>query len=410
MILNHKLNGVVDLRMKIMIDFLTQLLLEHKLLIAFLIASSVLCTNDSSSDHYHHHKDTTNHHQGKDDWDFVKYLRLNNSNYGNCEMACRNDPYCIKWQLTINDLSNHRTTDLSVPLTVVESYQHHHRDLQSNISGSTALDCLLLSNTMVQLMDRLDGHIHNTASCNNSSSSGDSSSVISEDLRNYNSCYTNDSYHSHCSRISGDNVASSNAPLMIEGTKVLPFYDRHRRQQRPMHDNQKPIIANTNSIYFEDDGRARLRRLLKGPVSADVSTILNFDEHMVRGCSYTISMWLWLWRPNAKKHRNVAKLILRVSDKGMTTDDGKPLTFHIVTNIDDVTSSRQDYMLLRLDNYDGISPSTTWLSEVRYLEWMHLTVSHLLLSHLPVSHLPLSHRNFTLLVTLSCTVSPYTVK
>ena len=141
-----------------MIDYLTQLMLEHKLLIALLIASSVLCINDSSSDHYHHHKDTTNHHQGNDDWDFVKYLRLNNSNYGNCEMACRNDPYCIKWQLTIQDLSNHRTTDLSLPVTVVESYQHHHRNLQSNISGSTTLDCLLLSNTMVQLMDRLDGH------------------------------------------------------------------------------------------------------------------------------------------------------------------------------------------------------------------------------------------------------------
>ena len=257
--------------MKIMINFFTQLMLEYKLLITLLIASRcVLCTthfmnNDSSSDHhYHHHQDTNYHQQGNDDWDLVKYLRLNYSNYGNCEVACRNDPYCIKWQLTINDLSNRRMTDLNLPLTGVET---HHHDL----------DCLLLSNTMVQVMDRLDGHIHNTAS---------SSSFINEDPdpRHNNNKYINESIHTNCSS-TGDDVGS-HAPLMIEGTKVFPFNDRHRQQQqrRPLfHDNQSPII---DDDHDDDDGRAKLIRLLKGPVAMDISSVVNFDEHMVRGCSF----------------------------------------------------------------------------------------------------------------------------
>jgi len=89
-------------------------------------------------------------------------------------------------------------------------------------------------------------------------------------------------------------------------------------------------------------------------------------------------MWLWLWRPNMKKHSNIAKLLVRVSDidpmnSNKANDGMQPVTFHIVTNIGD--TSRQDYMLLRLDNYDDVTPNTLWLSEVRYLEWMHLTVA-----------------------------------
>jgi hypothetical protein len=37
--------------------------------------------------------------------------------------------------------------------------------------------------------------------------------------------------------------------------------------------------------------------LIASPLAIDTSTLLNFQQHFTSQCAYTVSLWIWLWRP-----------------------------------------------------------------------------------------------------------------
>ena len=42
--------------------------------------------------------------------------------------------------------------------------------------------------------------------------------------------------------------------------------------------------------------KIKIERLVSGPIVTDSTSTLNFQSHFLRGCSYTVSMWVWLYK------------------------------------------------------------------------------------------------------------------
>ena len=50
-----------------------------------------------------------------------------------------------------------------------------------------------------------------------------------------------------------------------------------------------------SAIPNEYSNIVSVSHLVKGPIVTDSTTALNFPQHFSIGCTYTISLWVWLW-------------------------------------------------------------------------------------------------------------------
>jgi hypothetical protein len=127
-----------------------------------------------------------------------------------------------------------------------------------------------------------------------------------------------------------------------------------------------------------DRGFVGVQNLLAGPLEFDSTTILNFPQHFVRGCSYTISVWVWMWRPRLINSRigqdRKESLIFSTMDlkpDELSTDDESWLP-SIIYNLPSkpgkffFSANRDDY-----GDYSGFSPPY----DIRYHEWMHVAMT-----------------------------------
>lgn len=127
-----------------------------------------------------------------------------------------------------------------------------------------------------------------------------------------------------------------------------------------------------------DRGFVGIQNLLAGPLEFDSTTVLNFPQHFVRGCSYTISVWVWMWRPRLINSRigqdrkeSIIFSTMDLKPDELSTDDESWLP-SIIYNVPSkpgkffFSANRDDY-----GDYSGFSPPY----DIRYHEWMHVAMT-----------------------------------
>ena len=126
-----------------------------------------------------------------------------------------------------------------------------------------------------------------------------------------------------------------------------------------------------------DKGFVGAQTLVSGPVAFDSTTLLNFPQHFVRGCSYTISLWLWLWKTDVVENRfkyrreSIIFNTYRV-DSGAVSPEYEPLFPAIIYNLRSKPgkfffSTTKD----EKGDYSGFFPDF----DIKYNEWMHITLT-----------------------------------
>lgn len=167
-----------------------------------------------------------------------------------------------------------------------------------------------------------------------------------------------------------ENFCFLESRLMIEMEKKLPA-----------------IVDSEKSTYkisgLKSLGAARgfvgIQNLLTGPVAFDSTTLLNFPQNFVRGCSYTISLWVWMWKPN-RIQNNIAnqkreeRIIFSAKhvDSNFVSPEYDTLLPAIIYNVRS-KPGKFFFCAGRDENgdYSGFSPPF----DIRYHEWMHIALT-----------------------------------
>lgn len=118
-----------------------------------------------------------------------------------------------------------------------------------------------------------------------------------------------------------------------------------------------------------------IRRQFANPLVTDANVFTNTEQHFVRGCSYTISLWSWLYKPSVLPDHELDIFTTRESEgvSGMFIDEAllPAIVFNVggapdVTNRFFFSATKDD-----VGNYHGF-----WVpNEVRYHEWVHLAMT-----------------------------------
>ena len=121
-----------------------------------------------------------------------------------------------------------------------------------------------------------------------------------------------------------------------------------------------------------------VQNLLAGPLEFDSTTVLNFPQHFVRGCSYTILVWVWMWRPrlvNSRIGQNRKESIIfstRGLDHDHSSSEYESWLPSVIYNVPSkpgklfFSANRDEY-----GDYSGFSPTY----DIRYHEWTHITMT-----------------------------------
>ena len=135
----------------------------------------------------------------------------------------------------------------------------------------------------------------------------------------------------------------------------------------------KPVIASYTGYKLEINDSLntyRSQNLILHTLATDSTSVLSFPQHFFRGCSYTISLWVWLWR--SKKQSSQESSIFTTRSVYPPRDPQSSLFPTVLTNVG-LHRDRFFFSLVR-DNegfYSGFSPKG---SEVKYHEWTHIAM------------------------------------
>jgi hypothetical protein len=116
-----------------------------------------------------------------------------------------------------------------------------------------------------------------------------------------------------------------------------------------------------------------LHRLLAGPVATDSSTMINFEQHFVRGCSYTVALWIWIWKSKRLGSVNQPEhVVFSTRETFPRLLEAEAVLPSIVFNTGlhperfFFSATRDDY-----GHYHGFWPRF----DIRYNEWMHVALT-----------------------------------
>lgn len=123
------------------------------------------------------------------------------------------------------------------------------------------------------------------------------------------------------------------------------------------------------------DSNISIDRLISGPVITNSPMVMNFQVHLVHGCSYTISLWMWLWKPkNLLNRREMIIFSTRTLPSEVQVPQEEPILPAIIFNAgwEKYHADRYFASSSRDENgeYYGVWPDY----QVRYHEWTHLAV------------------------------------
>ena len=75
----------------------------------------------------------------------------------------------------------------------------------------------------------------------------------------------------------------------LESVKMQRF----RSLNSDLFSTDKVTLGDVGSVKYS---HVSVQHLIKDPVPLDGSSILAIPQHFIKGCEYTISLWVWLWR------------------------------------------------------------------------------------------------------------------
>ena len=120
-------------------------------------------------------------------------------------------------------------------------------------------------------------------------------------------------------------------------------------------------------------GYIGIQRIVSDTIATDSTSLMNHPQHFIRGCSYTISLWVWLWK-SKKTNKRTNSIIFSTRDlnPSNTNKEYEPLLPAIIFNVHNrigklFFSGGKD----RFGDYSGVSPPFI----LGYHEWMHITVT-----------------------------------
>jgi len=120
-----------------------------------------------------------------------------------------------------------------------------------------------------------------------------------------------------------------------------------------------------------------LRTWLSNPLVTNANTFSSTEQHFVRGCSYTIALWVWLYKPRTFPDHELDVFTTREveSPKKLNMFIDEALLPSIVFNVGGLTERVNKFFfataLDEFGHYQGF-----WANyEVRFHEWVHLTMT-----------------------------------
>ena len=122
-----------------------------------------------------------------------------------------------------------------------------------------------------------------------------------------------------------------------------------------------------------DRGYIGIQQLVSGPIAIDSTFLMNYPQHFVRGCSYTISMWVWIWKSKKLSRRSECALFTtRNISPTLVSGEYDILLPAIIFNL----ASRIGKLFFSAakdkdGDYSGFSPSF----DIRYHEWTHISMT-----------------------------------
>ena len=123
--------------------------------------------------------------------------------------------------------------------------------------------------------------------------------------------------------------------------------------------------------HTEKNGSMSIEKVLEGPMAISTNSLFNSAQHFVRGCSYTIALWMWVWK-SRREFEPRETVIFSTRPMASRTIEYEPLLPSIIfhgTNKLFFSAARDDF-----GDYSGYQTSHT----IRYHEWTHivLTITH----------------------------------
>lgn len=148
--------------------------------------------------------------------------------------------------------------------------------------------------------------------------------------------------------------------------------------------SEKPTEKRTNIRNMGSKiDHVSIQHLLSKLITTDSRTTLNFPQHFMKGCSYTISMWVWLWKKqkHEKKGKKVDRAIqnekesILFSTRQINPETDKYDEILLPAIIFDIMKYPGQFFFSAekdiLGDYSGFSPSYS----IKYHEWTHIAMT-----------------------------------
>jgi hypothetical protein len=133
------------------------------------------------------------------------------------------------------------------------------------------------------------------------------------------------------------------------------------------------MYRDTRNKYMNMD-HVSIQHLLSQSVATDSRTKLNFPQYFVKGCSYTITLWVWLWKNERHERKNKRESIL-FSTRQMNPKNNKNDEVLLPAIIFDIMKFPGRFFFSATKDsagdYSGFSPP----QNIRFHEWTHIAMT-----------------------------------
>ncbi len=181
-----------------------------------------------------------------------------------------------------------------------------------------------------------------------------------------------------------------NEHISCEGFFTHPDYRHHNRHNCYLESAKFREIKNKmpeSALYpigkehqQQGDSVAATFRSIRGPLVVDVNMVVNLEQHFVRGCSYTISLWVWLNEPAKRPVNEIPVFTTRDLQTARSQNEHEEtIQPSVVFNVGDGADGRDPNAFFfsafkdENDLFHGF-----WAQgpegKVRFGEWTHISV------------------------------------
>jgi hypothetical protein len=147
-------------------------------------------------------------------------------------------------------------------------------------------------------------------------------------------------------------------------------------QSQLFDDNKKNLISSLlpSKVHVMSGNASsnimQYNRLLTGPIAIGRTTIMNAPQSFYFGCSYTVMLWVWLWKPTKLPHQH-EMAIFSTRDSLPISAKHQSLLPSVIFNI----VSQPDLMFYSTMKDPRGDWEGMWGQPVEFNKWMHITLT-----------------------------------